>query len=203
VDRVDYESMVIQDIENIYKRDELELAPWYQRRSVWSTAQKGYLINSLFANAPIPTCYIRHYLDIDAEKSIKEVVDGQQRLRAILDYLADVFPAPMQPGGKKIYFSELTTAQRTQFRLKKLSIGTLVDASDADVIDIFGRINSVAKVLKPQEKRNAAFSGAMKQFCLGLGAKYVDFWRSANLFTATDISRMEEVQFASVAPHSR
>lgn len=197
VERVDYESMVIQDLENINKRDELNLSPWYQRRSVWTATQKGYLINSLFANAPIPTCYIRHYLDVDAEKSVKEVVDGQQRLRAILDYLADEFPAPVEPGGTKVYFSDLPKAERVDFKMKKLSIGTLVGATDADVIDIFGRINSVAKVLKPQEKRNAAYSGAMKQFCLRLGAKYVDFWRRTNLFTATDISRMEEVQFVS------
>ena len=197
MERVDYESVVIQDLEGMYKREELDLAPWYQRRSVWTPAQKAYLINSLFESAPIPTCYIRHYLDVETEKSMKEVVDGQQRIRAILDYLAGDFAAPQEAGGKRVRFDQLSPAQRSQFRMKKVSVGYLINADDADVIDIFGRLNSVAKTLNEQEKRNAKFSGAMKQFCLKQAATYVDFWRSAKLFTATEISRMTEVQFAS------
>jgi uncharacterized protein with ParB-like and HNH nuclease domain len=195
--RVDYESVVIQDIQNFQKREELNLNPWYQRRSVWTPSQKAYLINSLFENKPIPTCYVRHYLDVDAEKSIKEIVDGQQRIRAVLSYLNDEFTAPVVSGGKKVKFSGLSQSERQTFRMKKLSIGYLVEASDTDVIDIFGRLNSVAKTLNEQEKRNAKFSGAMKQFCLRQGAQYVSFWRDTNLFTANDISRMLEVQFTS------
>lgn len=197
MDRVDYESVVIQDLENMHNREELDLSPWYQRRSVWTPAQKAYLINSLFENAPIPTCYIRHYLDVDSEKSIKEVVDGQQRIRAILDYLAGEFAAPQDSGGKRVRFNQLTPAERSQFRMKKISVGYLINAGDEDVIDIFGRLNSVSKTLNEQEKRNAKYSGAMKQFCLKLAAHYVNFWRATKLFSATEISRMAEVQFTS------
>jgi hypothetical protein len=195
--RVDYESVVIQDIENFHKRDELNLNPWYQRRSVWTNSQKAYLINSIFENKPIPTCYVRHYLDVENEKSIKEVVDGQQRLRAVLSYLSDEFAAPQISGGKRIRYSALSSAERARFRMQKLSIGYLIDAGNNDVIDIFGRLNSVSKTLNDQEKRNARFSGAMKQFCLRQGSMYVDFWKDSRLFSATEISRMAEVQFAS------
>lgn len=195
--RVDYESVVIQDIENFHKRDELNLNPWYQRRSVWSNSQKAYLINSIFENKPIPTCYVRHYLDVDNEKSIKEVVDGQQRLRAVLSFLNDEFAAPKISGGNRVKYSALSPAERAKFRMQKLSIGYLIDAGNNDVIDIFGRLNSVSKTLNDQEKRNARFSGAMKQFCLRQGAMYVDFWKDSRLFSATEISRMTEVQFSS------
>ncbi len=197
MDRVDYESVVIQDLANFHKREELNLNPWYQRRSVWTDTQRSYLINSIFSNKPVPTCYIRHYLDVENERSIKEVVDGQQRLRAILAYLADEFGAPQEAGGKRVKFSALSQAERTKFRMQKISIGYLIDASNEDVIDIFGRLNSVSKTLNAQEKRNAKFSGAMKQLCLKQGSKYVDFWRDTTLFTATEISRMDEVQFTS------
>ena len=65
---------------------DLNLNPWYQRRSVWNDSQKSYLINTLFERKPIPTIYIRHTIDLEKEKSIKEVVDGQQRIRAILSF---------------------------------------------------------------------------------------------------------------------
>lgn len=197
MDRVDYESVVIQDIETFHKRAELNLTPWYQRRSVWTDTQKAYLVNSVFENKPIPTCYIRHYLDVDAEASIKEVVDGQQRIRAILSYLDDEFSAPQEAGGKRLKYSQLSPPEKRRFRMQKISVGYLINADDKDVIDIFGRLNSVAKTLNAQENRNAKFSGSMKQFCLKLGSRYVDFWRETKLFTATEISRMTEVQFVS------
>jgi hypothetical protein len=70
-------------------------------------------------------------------------------------------------------------------------------ATDADVIEIFGRINSVSKKLSPQEKRNAKFSGEFKQFCLRQASVRVDFWRSRNIFSALQIARMVEMQFVS------
>jgi hypothetical protein len=197
MDRVDYESMVIQDVANYHKNDELKLDPWYQRRSVWSPAQKGYLLNTLFVKKPIPTIYIRHYLDIEKEKSIKEIVDGQQRLRAVLGYLEDDFPARHPGHEKPVKYSELTQKEKSDLKMTKISTGILVNADEGDVIEIFGRLNSISKTLNAQEKRNAKFSGLMKQFCLENAARRVSFWRASNVFSATDISRMEEVQFVS------
>jgi hypothetical protein len=81
--------------------------------------------------------------------------------------------------------------------MTSLSVGSLVGATDADVIEIFGRLNSVAKTLNLQEKRNARFSGEFKQFCLKQAAQRVTLWRDYRIFTANDIARMAEVQFVS------
>jgi len=70
-------------------------------------------------------------------------------------------------------------------------------ATDEDVIDIFGRINSVSKNLNDQEKRNSRFSGEFKQFCLNQASSRVQLWREFNIFSANDIARMSEVQFVS------
>ena len=48
MERVDYESIVIQELVGLNDREELDLNPWYQRRSVWTPPQKAYLINTLF-----------------------------------------------------------------------------------------------------------------------------------------------------------
>lgn len=197
MERVDYESIVVQDLANLAKVNELDLEPWYQRRSVWTTPQKAYLINSLFQRKPIPTCYIRHYLDLNSEKSIKEIVDGQQRIRSILEYLEDKYTARHPVNKKRLKYSQLSPAERKAFLMTKISIGYLIDADDADVIDIFGRLNSVSKTLNEQEKRNARFSGELKAFCLAQAAKRVQLWRDLRVFTANDIARMSEVQFVS------
>lgn len=87
--------------------------------------------------------------------------------------------------------------RREDFVATKLSVGYLIGAEDQDVIEIFGRINSISKTLNPQEKRNALYSGEFKQFTLTQAADRLPFWRATDIFSANDISRMQEVQFIS------
>ena len=197
MERVDYQSLVIQDLINLDNSGELDLNPWYQRRSVWNESQKSYLINTLFERKPIPALYVRHSIDFEHEKSIKEVVDGQQRVRAILGFYRGDFRALNSEVGRKVKYEELNRTQKQQFLMTALPVGYLQGATDADVIDIFARINSVAKSLNSQEKRNAKFSGAFKQFCVSESTKRLSIFRDYNIFTANDIARMTEVQFMS------
>ena len=197
MERVEHESVIIQDLTGFYERDELNLAPWYQRRSVWTQAQKAYLINTILEDKPVPSIYIRHTIDLETERSIKEVVDGQQRLRCVMDYTGDRFAARHPSHETPVKYSELKKSERVHFLQTALSVGYLIGASDADVIEIFARINSVAKTLNPQEKRNAQFSGAFKQFCVSEAVERLPFWRDNAVFTDNAISRMDEVQFVS------
>jgi Protein of unknown function DUF262 len=197
MDRVEYQPLIIQDIINLERTGDLNLNPWYQRRSVWTPAQKAYLINTIFEQKPVPSLYIRHSLDLEKEKSIKEVVDGQQRIRCVLEYSNAEFSARHPRHEKKVRYAELSKAEKQSFRMTALSVGFLVGATDSDVIEIFGRLNSVAKTLNPQEKRNARFSGEFKQFCLKEASQRITWWRGYRIFTANDIARMAEVQFVS------
>jgi hypothetical protein len=197
MERVDYQSLIIQDFANLEKSDELNLNPWYQRRSVWTESQKSYLVNTLLERKPIPAIYIRHSLDLEKGKSIKEVVDGQQRTRAILGYLKNEFSAAHPEHLKRVKYESLTKSQKQNYLLTPVPVGYLQGADDRDVIDIFARINSVAKSLNSQEKRNAEFSGYFKQACTRESVKRLEFWRSYSIFSSNDISRMSEVQFIS------
>lgn len=197
MDRVDYESVVIQDLLNFHERDELNIRPWYQRRSVWKPTQKSYLINTIHEKKPVPSVYIRHTIDLEKERSIKEVVDGQQRISCLIEYKADQFPSHHPDHKSPVRYSQLTAAQKKRFLLTSLSVGYLIGAEDSDVIEIFARINSVAKTLNPQEKRNAQFSGEFKRFCLGQAIERLSFWREYSVFSDGDIARMAEVQFVS------
>lgn len=197
MDRVDYQSLIIQDIINLDKAGELNLRPWYQRRSTWTPSQQSYLINTLFERKPIPALYIRHALDLDRGISLKEIVDGQQRTRAILDYCKNNFNARHPDYHKKIRFKDLPKAEHERFLLTAIPVGYLLGATDADVIDIFARINSVSKTLNAQEKRNALYSGEFKQFAVEQAVRRTEFWRQYGIFSDTDISRMVEVQFIS------
>ena len=103
----DYQPIIIQDVVNLHKRDELNLRPWYQRRIVWTPQQQAYLINTIYEQKPIPSIYIRHSIDVTSGKSVREVVDGQQRLAAVLDYVNDKFSARHPKHPKSVKFSQL------------------------------------------------------------------------------------------------
>ena len=197
MERVDYEKVVVTEILKSYDLKELNIRPWYQRRSVWTPPQKAYLINSIFEQKPVPSIYIRHSIDIETMKSMKEVVDGQQRVRTIIEYRDDVFTARHPNHKNKVKYSGLSGTEKRDFLMTSLSVGYLIGADDSDVIDIFGRLNSVAKTLNAQEKRCAKYSGEVKQFALRIGTKHVGLWRSLGIFSANDISRMNELQFIS------
>jgi Protein of unknown function DUF262 len=185
MERVDYESLIISDLLNFHSARALDINPWYQRRSVWSPPQKSYLINTIFERKPVPSIYIRQMIDVENERSIKEVVDGQQRIRSVLSYKDDEFSARHPAHKNRVKYSELSRPERERFLSTALSVGYLIGADDRDVIEIFGRINSVAKTLNPMERMNAQFSGDFKQFCLREAAARVPFWRATNLFSAT------------------
>jgi len=197
MDRVDYEKIVIRELLASYDSKELNITPWYQRRSVWTRPQKAYLVNTLFEGKPMPTLYIRHSLDIETEKSIKEVVDGQQRIRSILEYRAGEFGARHPAHKTRVKYDKLSPKERGDFLMTSISVGYLIGADDTDVIEVFGRLNSVAKTLNAEEKRCAKYSGEVKQFSLRVAARHVELWRSLGIFTANDISRMTEVEFVS------
>ncbi len=115
----------------------------------------------------------------------------------VLEYSNGDFSARHPKHEKRVRYSELSKAEKESFRMTALSVGFLVGATDSDVIEIFGRLNSVAKTLNLQEKRNARFSGEFKQFCLKQASERVGLWRDYRVFTANEIARMAEVQLVS------
>src|SRR5260370_25382335 len=75
------------------KKSTLLLNPKYQRNPIWSIGQKCFLIDSLISGAPIPQVFINIQTRGSGHnrQTVYEVVDGQQRLRAILEFINDEY----------------------------------------------------------------------------------------------------------------
>jgi len=189
----------INDFREWKNRGELVLQPRFQRRKVWSPKAKSFLIDTILKGFPIPAVYIRQKIDLATQKTIREVVDGQQRIGAILDYINDKFTVSKvhnkSYGGLK--FSELPDKVRESFLEFDLSVDFLVGATDADVLEVFARINSYTVVLNPQEKLNAEFSGEFKQTIFELGRIHLEFWRKNGVLTDYNIMRMKEAELCT------
>jgi Protein of unknown function DUF262 len=174
---------------------QLVLNPKFQRRSVWTEKAKSYLIDTILRGKPIPKVFIRQQINVTTKQSIREVVDGQQRLRTILSYIKDGFVVSKrhhpQYGGKP--FSQLSEDVQAQLLSYEISVDLLINLPDAEVLDIFSRLNAYAVVLNAQEKINAANFGPFKTLADQIGHKYNEYWQRQGILTANEILRMKEI----------
>lgn len=189
----------VNDFRGWNDRKELELQPKFQRRSVWSDKARSYLMDSIVRGKPIPKIFIRQDIDPKTKKTVREVVDGQQRLRTIFGFLQDGFKMSKAHsadyGGK--FYSELPEEVQTGILKYELSVDLLLDAPDKEVLDIFARLNSYAVKLNPQELRNATYFGEFKTLAYSLGLEYVSFWTENRIFTDPQVLRMDEAELTS------
>jgi len=189
----------INDFRDWHVKKELKLDPRFQRREVWSPKAKAFLIDTILRGLPIPSVYMRQKIDLDTKKNIREVVDGQQRIRAILEFLENRFPVSKihnkEYGGLR--FSELPDETQQAFLEYDLSADFLIGATDPDVLDVFARINSYTVVLNKLEKLNAKYNGAFKQAVFSLGREHLEFWISNGILTNHAVARMGEADLCT------
>ena len=65
----------------------LDLRPYFQRNSVWTHKAKSYYVDTLIRGFPVPLLLLQSATDSKTYRSVRRVVDGQQRLRTILAYI--------------------------------------------------------------------------------------------------------------------
>ena len=184
----------------------LTLRPSFQRRPVWTAEQKSYLIDSILRGYPVPEIYM--YSASGASGRTEHfVVDGQQRLRACLEYIAGTFAInfdlhKIEPlytladtpwFNKK--FAELQQDERDRIMRYKLIVRDLESADIDEIKHMFHRLNQSNVALNTQELRYSMYEGGM----LTLVEKLVkrDEWEQFRLFTSNQRRRMLDSEYVS------
>lgn len=83
-DRLDF--LLPSVCEFVRARKWLNLHPEYQRRLVWDDRKKSRFIESFIMNVPIPPVFL-----FEQDLNRYEVMDGQQRLNAVLEFYENRF----------------------------------------------------------------------------------------------------------------
>jgi len=166
---------------------------------VWSNRAKSYLIDTILRGLPIPKLYIRQIIDLASGTTVREVVDGQQRLRAVFEFIEGNLQVSKIHNEEYcgLKYEQLPDEVRKEILAYEFSVDVLLGASDREVLDIFRRINSYGVTLNAQEKLNAEFFGAFRQFIYRLGFDHLEFWRKNLILLEDKISRMAEAQLTS------
>lgn len=160
--------MSIQEAYRNYCEGKFLVNRKYQRKLVWTVDEKEFLIDSIINDLPIPLILLAQ-----TEDGKLEVIDGLQRLNAIMSFIENRFPKDTlyfdisQSSRAKQSASEgkftpqnnpmllLDPSVCANFLDYQLAITIYPSAQESEITDIFGRINSGGKQLSPQEKRQA------------------------------------------------
>ncbi len=189
----------INDFREWNERGELILSPKFQRRLVWSDKAKSYFIDTILRGLPTPQVFIRQKIDLETNKTTREVIDGQQRLRAILDFLKDGFKVfkihNEEYGG--LYFSELSSSVKKDFLEYSMNTNLVLSSHDEDILKIFARLNTYTVTLNKQELWNAKYFGLFKQTVHSLAYEFYTFWTNSHVLTDRKIARMGDVGLTS------
>jgi uncharacterized protein DUF262 len=195
------ENLSIDQLLKWNSKDQLILQPKFQRRGVWEQAARSYLIDTIVRELPMPKVYLRRVISPRTKLMAYEVVDGQQRIQAILDFYDGSLVLDRnhneQLGG--VTFQGLPEPVQRDFLEYAISTEIMENATDPEVWAMFERLNTYTLTLNKQERLNAKFFGPFKQTAYRLAAEEsaLAAWQKMKVFTNRQIARMKEVEFTS------
>lgn len=132
----------------------LNIRPKYQREFVYKDDKRDEVIRTVRNNFPLNTIY----WSVNADGTF-EVLDGQQRIISICDYVMNEFSIKMHKSDEyNKNFSNLTDEEKEQILNYRLMV-YFCEGTEREKLDWFQVINIAGEVLTPQELRNAIYTG--------------------------------------------
>lgn len=198
--------MSIQEAYRNYTDNKFLVNRRYQRKLVWTVDEKEYLIDSIQKGLPIPLILLAQTSD-----GRFEIIDGLQRLNAIISFIENRFPLQKKffdviqfSRAKQIGDSgKFDYQQSKEFLLSAETCANILDyqlavtiypsSNEAEVTDIFGRINSGGKQLSPQEKRQAGMLDGFSNIIRKISSEI----RGDSSQDVVDLSDMPEISIDS------
>jgi len=184
---------------DLHQKNQLDLNPRYQRRSVWTLKDRKFFLDTIFRNYPCPARFLHKTFD-ERDINVFHVVDGKQRLETIIKFVENEISIDRDFGdvdldGKKWEDLQNFSALKKKFWDYILTV-EFIDTVDGLVVnEVFDRLNRNARKLERQELRHAKFEG---WFITNVEAEAEkDEWEDLKVVTKARIKRMKDVQFIS------
>lgn len=180
-EKLDVKGKTINQVMQWFYHNELVVNRRYQRKLVWTLKEKKLFIDSIVNKFPTPSIILVRCIDPKTSKEWYEIIDGLQRLNAIVSFVNGEFSIPYD--GKQLYFDPqfIPTTHRMAIEGKLpqhdksvlLPLGICNDIADfelpivltsqgADKVEqIFSRINSYGRKLSKHDLRQSCSTGKL------------------------------------------
>jgi hypothetical protein len=193
--KMDFSRHTIADLRDWNEVNRLEIQPDFQRKFVWPAPAQIMLIDSILSDIPLPKIFIAS--KIKHGKTHRIVIDGQQRITSILSFLSDKFSlsAPYEGKFSNKNFTELPEATQNKILSYRLDFNEFENYTDAEMRDIYNRVNKYTSALTQQELRKADFPGDFLRLSETLASN--ERLDEAKVFTVANRRRMADVEYTS------
>lgn len=203
-----YSTLSVGQIEDLYRNNELELSPQFQRSSVWNARDRAKLIESVLLGMPIPAIFLYRNENTNASRGRFEVIDGKQRIETLLAFLGAI-TGPGDDGRRVkvlrraedqtrvvVELDDLRPAEARRLRSYKIPVVTVEpDSGIAEVVDLFVRLNSTGKRLTGMERRKAQhFESSMLNKAQNAAVEFIPRFESLGVLSKVDIQRMRHIE---------
>ncbi|PCJ45264.1 MAG: hypothetical protein COA99_05210 [Moraxellaceae bacterium] len=181
----------LADIYEKIDTNRLELTPDFQRKFVWTHEHQEDFLDTILHGYPFPEIYVCQG-DTDTKKlrTSQKVIDGQQRLTTIRNYIENDFKKELKivPA-----FDSLNEEQREDFLNYQIVVRDIGKVDNALVREIFRRINLTKFKLDDIEIHNAIYDGQFIKVAKELAEEVAleDF----GVFHESEFTRMADVHF--------
>lgn len=181
------------------QRKEIVINRDYQRSSgLWPPSAKTYFIDTILEGFPFPKLYFYQAFDETSSTAFREVVDGQQRLATIREFVeGNLRLGAASRNFKGLQFQDLTPEQQKEFRLFQVQVDVILNAERSELLEMFRRMNAYTTPLNSAEKRHAEFQGEFKWFIVDLTDQHTAFFESYRILTQKQIIRMGDALLLS------
>lgn len=203
--------MTVTEAYRYYRSGRLLVNRKYQRKLIWSVAEKEKLIGSILKGYPIPLILLAERPQIHGSGKY-EIIDGMQRLNAICSFLENFFSFQSRyfdtnefPYAKKLAEDGVFELVETSDMLSREECANILDyqlavtiytaMEESDLIEVFGRINSSGKHLSPQERRQSGVTTPFAEVVRTIAMKL----RGDDTKKTLDLFKMPQVSIDSKA----
>jgi hypothetical protein len=187
----------IAELVDWIRRRDLVVNTEYQRGGgLWPAPAKSYFIDTILKEFPFPKVYFHERVDKATKRPRREIVDGQQRLSTIVDFVDGKFALGNNARGLEgKRFDQLTDEQQESFFSYTVSVDVIRNADRSEILQMFRRMNAFTLPLNAPEKRHSEFFGEFKDWVNTVLDQFGSVLIDWNILTSRQIVRMADAEF--------
>jgi hypothetical protein len=181
----------------------------YQRKLVWSLAEKQSFVDSLMQHLPVPLILVAERKSLDGARL--EIIDGLQRLNAVFAFIDNEYPhadgyfdletlaetkEALDAGKLVQHLDKLPRDRCTRFSGYTLPLSVYRADSDDEVDEVFRRVNSGGRHLSRQDLRQAGSTTNFAELVRDVAAAVRG---DVSLSDVVDLRDMPKISITSVS----
>ena len=189
----------IAELVDWIRRRDLVVNTEYQRGGgLWPNSAKSYFIDTILKEFPFPKVYFHERVDRDTKRPRREIVDGQQRLSTIVDFVDNKFALGGNARGMEgKRFNQLTEEQQDSIYSYTVSVDVIRNADRSEILQMFRRMNAFTLPLNSAEKRHSEYFGEFKDWINTVLDQFGSLLIDWNVLTSRQVVRMADAEFVA------